>query len=211
MDQTKIKPSAWLYFLAPLVMIAGAACFALFLFGNLSGLGDSLTRIVVPGKGEVELRDAGKYIIFHEYQSVVGDKIYSGSDSLAGLQCAVRSRATGAQIKLMPASMSSSYSVGSRAGASAFEFTIDQPGVYEVSGGYPAGQAGPETVLAIGRGFIGTIFGTVFGGLAIMFGSFLIAIAIVVVIFVKRRKSKKQIESLGANPNFPTPSRPGML
>ena len=91
-------------------MILGIASFVLFVLGHLFGIGDSLTRIVVPGKGEVELRDAGKYIIFHEYESVVGD----------------------------------------------------------------------------------------------------IAIAIVVVIFVKRRKSKKQIESLGANPDFPTASPPGM-
>ena len=210
MDQTKIKPSAWFYFLAPLVTIIGIALFVLFMLGRLSEVGDSLTRIVVPGKRTVELKETGKYIIFHEYRSVVGDKIYSGSDGLAGLKCEVRSRATGAQITLTPATMSSSYHVGSRSGVSAFEFTIDQPGVYEVSGAYPAGQAGPETVLGIGRGFIGAIFGTALGSLAIMFGSAIITIAIVVVIFVKRRKSKKQIESLGANPDFPTASPPGM-
>ena len=56
MDKTKIKPSAWFYGLAPLVMIIGIASFVLFILGHLSGVGDSLTRIVVPGKGTVELK-----------------------------------------------------------------------------------------------------------------------------------------------------------
>jgi hypothetical protein len=89
----------------------------------------------------------------------------------------------------------STYSFGARKGVSVLQFNIDQPGIYEFSASYPRGQEGPEVVLAMGRGFMKKLMGTIFGGLALFFGSGAIAVAITVVTLLKRQKAKKQLEN----------------
>jgi hypothetical protein len=74
------------------------------------------------------------------------------------------------------------------------EFTIEKPGLYELSAWYPEGQEGPEVVLAIGRGFTGKLMRTVLGGLAILFGSLIVGVTIAVKTFLKRRKAERQME-----------------
>ena len=73
-----------------------------------------------------------------------------------------------------------------------FDFTIDQPGVYEISGGYAATGEGPQVVLAVGRGFIGEILLTVLGSLAIVFGCIGLSVAIAAYTAVKRRNARER-------------------
>jgi hypothetical protein len=47
----------------------------------------------------------------------------------------------------------------------------------------------------VGHGFLKNLIGTIVGGLAIFFGSIVIAIAIAVVTVLKRQKARKQLES----------------
>ena len=191
MLESEIRPSPWYYALAALVFIAGWVFFALFLFKNLSGLSEGLRQVVVPGKAELTLLKPGKYTIYHEYRSVVGSKIYAADQNLSGLECVLVSKTTGAKIPLSRASASSSYSVGGRAGVSVFDFTVDRPGVYELSAAYSEGTQGPEVVLAVGQGFVLGIVTAVFGGLAIVFGAMAAAVAIALVTLIKRSKAKK--------------------
>jgi len=193
MIEEEIRPSRWYYGLAGLVFVAGWVLFALFLFQNLSGLSDTLQQVVVPGSVELTLSQPGKYTIYYEYRSVVGSKIYSADQNLPGLECVLVSKTTGSKVALSRASVSSSYSMGGREGVAVFDFTIEQPGVYELSAGYPVGQEGPEVVLAIGQGFVVRILTAVFGGLAIVFGSMAAAVAIAVITLVKRTKAKKEL------------------
>lgn len=191
--ELEIGPSRWYYGLAALVFVCGWVFFGLFLFKNLSGLSDKLQQVVVPGKAELTLRNPGEYTIYHEYRSVVGSKIYSTEESLSGLECALASKTTGQTVRLSRSSVSSSYSVGGRSGVAVLDFTIAQPGVYELSAGYAEGHNGPEAVLAVGQGFATGILTTVFGGLAIVFGSMGIALAIVLVTVVQRSNARKRL------------------
>ena len=152
----------------------------------------ALTQVVVPVEEDITFPETGKYTIFYEYQSVVGDRLYFAGESLSGLQCTLASKVTGRRIALCRPLTRSTYSLGGRKGVSVLEFTIDQPGIYEFSASYPEEQEGPEVVLTMGKGFLKNLMGTVFGGLAIFFGSGAIAAAIMVVTFLKRQKAKKQ-------------------
>ena len=194
MDEQTIKPSRWFYVLAVLVVVIGFAIFGLLLFKNLSGITDSLIQVVVPGKTDITLPEAGKYTIFYEYQSVVGNKVYK-TEKISGLQCALTSQETGAEIALSAPSGSSTYTLGGRAGRSIWVFSIDKPGNYQISAWYPEGQEGQEVVLAIGSGFTGKIVGTVFSSLAILFGSIAIAVVITVVTAIKREKAIKLLKA----------------
>lgn len=192
MSSIPIKPSRWYYLISLLVLIGGWSLFTLFLFKSLGSLTDALTQIVVPGQWDITFAKVGNYTVFHEYKTIVGNKVYATNESLSGLECVVTSNTTGTPVALAPASVNSTYSVGSRAGVSVLNFSIEQPGTYEFSCGYSQGKEGSEVVLAIGQGFAGKIAGTVFGGLAIFFGSGAIAISIAVVTFLRRRKAKQR-------------------
>jgi hypothetical protein len=195
MSNQNIKPSRWYYGLATVVFLIGVSLFAFFLFHSLSGLTEALTQVVVPIKSDITFPEAGKYTIFYEYQTVVGNRLYFTGERLSGLQCTLTRKVTGHRIALSRPSARSTYSLGGRKGVSVLEFNIDQPGIYEFSASYPEGEEGPEVVLAMGHGFLKNLMGTIFGGLALFFGSGAIAIAIAVVTVLKREKARKQLES----------------
>lgn len=194
MEKQAIQPSRWFYVLAGLVFVIGAVLFAVLLFKNLSGLTDALIQVVVPGETDVTLSETGKYTIFYEYQSVVGNKVYATGE-LSGLQCALTSQETGAQLELSPPSGSSTYTLGGRAGRSIWAFSIDKPGTYQISAWYSEGQEGQEVVLTIGHGFAKKLMGTIFSAIGILFGSIAIAVVIAVVTAIKREKAIKQMKA----------------
>ncbi len=194
MPNIKVKPSRWYYVLAGLVLGAGLAGFGWFVLSGLSGLTGALTQVVVPGRQELNLSETGEYTIFHEYRSVVGNQVYSmARGELTGLRCNLRCKETGEEIPLSPSAMTSTYSLGSRSGVSVFDFRIDSPGIYVLSALYPVGEEGPETVLSVGHGFVKQLLVTVFGGLGIMFGAGVAAVAITVITYVKRQRAHKQL------------------
>ena len=186
-------PSRWYYGVAALVFVAGWVLFALVLFKNLSGLSSRLQQVVVPGKAELNLAQAGTYTIYYEYESVVGSRVYATGRSLSGLECGLTAKATGANVPVSSTTVSSHYSLGSRSGFGVFDFTIDRPGIYVLSAQYAEGREGPEVVLAVGQGFATGIVTTVFGGLAIVFGSMGAAVVIALITLLKRVKARREL------------------
>lgn len=195
MDNEEIRPSRWFYALAALVFVGGWVGFGVLLFRNLWGLGKNLHQVVVPGRAEITLRDPGTYTIYYEHKSVVGDKVYSTAPELSGLECAVTSKVTGARVPLSAARMSGNYEFDGRAGTSVFDFSIHDPGIYELSAEYSGDETGPEVVLAVGHDFTMGLLTTIFGSLAIVFGSMLVSIVIVVVTIVMRSNAKKRLKA----------------
>ena len=194
MNGHAIRPSAWWFALPAAVLVIGAVAFALVLVDGLMGITDGFTQVVVPGQAEVTLDEPGTYTIFHEYHSVVDGKVYSTAGDISGLRCRLVSKQTGAEVPLSSMSASMTYELGSRSGRAILECEIDQPGVYVLSAEYAEGQAGPEVVLALCRGFMKTLLFTIFGGLGIAFGSLAVAATIAIVVFVKRRKAKARLD-----------------
>lgn len=200
MPKTKVKPSRWYYVLACLVLGTGLTGFVWFLFSGLSSLEGGLTQLVVPGDHELTLSEMGGYTVFHEYQSVVGNKVYSmAQGGLSGLQCSLAFKATGEEIPLSESTTNSTYSMGSRSGVSIFDFRIDSPGTYVFSAQYfpgeeGPGEEGPEAVLSVGHGFVKQLLVTILGGLGIIFGAMGAAAAIAVITFVRRRRARKQLQ-----------------
>jgi len=192
MDGESLGPSRGYYGLAAAVFVAGWLFFGIFLWKNLSGIADQFQQVVVPGKARLDLASPGNYTIYHEYESVVGSKIYSSGQTLSGLDVTLSSAATGDQVALSRANVDSTYSLGGRSGKAVFDFTIDRPGAYELAAHYPEGEEGPEVVLAVGQGFTGRILVTVFGALGIVFGSMALAVAIAVITVVKRHNAAKR-------------------
>jgi uncharacterized membrane protein len=178
------------YLLAALIFVVGIASFVFFLLSRLNSLTDDLIQVVVPGEQDLALSEPGDYTIFHEYRSVIGDRIYSSGQTLSGLRVSLVFNETGEAIRLSPATSSSQYDLGGRSGAAVFEFQIDRPGSYRLSARYPQGVEGSEVVLTVGHGFMKKILLTVFPAIGIMFGTMALTAGIIVTTFLKRRKAR---------------------
>lgn len=177
------------YAVAVLVFLAGMTVFALFLFARLSKLGDDFVRVTTPGQAELSL-DPGAYTIFHEQGGMTdgtGGGVITAGD-ITGLRISVQNPGTGTAVPLM-ASAGSRYTLDGRSGQSLFTFTLTEPGTYRLVARYDDGRPGPQAVLAIARGFMRNLLTTVFGGLAIAFGSFAIAGAIGIPVGLRRRSA----------------------
>jgi hypothetical protein len=192
MNGQEIRPSRWLYGLAALVFVSGWGLFAVFLWRNLSGIGEDFQRVIVPGKSDITLAKPGKYTVFHEYRSVIGTRVFSGERYVSGLECRLASKATGVEVPLSRSLASATYNFGGRSGVSMLDFRIDTPGVYEFWAGYEGTGEGPQVVLAVGQGFGLRIVTTVLGSLAIVFGCIGLAVLIAVYTAVKRHNAQKR-------------------
>ena len=111
-------------------------------------------QIVVPGSSDITLPQPGEYTIFYEYRSMVDNRIYSTDQDIPGIIVNIVSKDTGDEIPLSTPSTSSTYTIGGRSGIGLFDFSIDKPGIYEISASYPAtnGQQEEQTqeiVLAV--------------------------------------------------------------
>jgi len=182
------KPSGWWFVFAGLVGATVLGLFIYFLFTGIFGLTDGLTQVVVPGKAELKLVETGGYTIFHEYRSRVKGKTYTWGVSLTGLTCHLTAP-SGDEVPLRPASVNSTYSINERAGTAVLEFTIAEPGVYQFSAAYSDGRAEPEGVLAIGHGFVSKLVTLILTCIATLVFGEGIAVAIVVVTIVRRRRA----------------------
>jgi len=190
MNGNRVRPPAWLYYAAgAAVIFTGFGFFLYILLHDLSHMADNLTQIVVPGEKDLTLLPKLRYTIFLEEQSVVDGQIYSTKrQSLAGLTCKVNSLVSGNKIDLHRPSMSMNYNFGGRSGSAVLEFVTEDAGVYRIACEYPEDTQGPQAVVAVGPGFAEGLFRTIFQCLAVLFGSGLFGVIIIVVGIIRRSK-----------------------
>ena len=210
MDNQTIKPSGWYYGLAALALALGCLIAAVISFLGARDLPasiarahdlDRLTQIIVPGSADLTLSRTGAYAVYYEYHSVVGGVEHISSETPPTLECSLALKATGRVIPVVPDFVETNrYSAGMgrgkgmRAGVLIMSTTIDDPGDYTFSCRYPDGREQPEIVLAVGQnilwediGILTRTAGSVLGGLAVLGGSGMVTIVIVIVVAIKRR------------------------
>lgn len=195
MSNPKIRPNRWYYALPILIFIFGMIIFFVI---SLSSIIDKNTRVVIPGKSDIVLKDTGTYTIYNEYRSVIDGKIYYTPQDISGLQCRLISKGTGESINIYPPRGYSKYTFGSYEGVSVFSFNIEQPGVYELSGEYPAGKGGSEMVLSVSHGSGGEFIVTLFIAMFEMFASFIVSVVLFIIILMKRQKAIKALGEAGS-------------
>ncbi|MCY1458748.1 hypothetical protein D9M71_761590 [compost metagenome] len=85
---------------------------------------------------------------------------------------------------------SASYSLGGRQGEAINVFDVEQAGAYRISADYD-GAAGPQTVIAVGQGFMGRLFTTILSALGAAFLGMILAAAVVVGVYLARRRARQ--------------------
>ncbi len=187
-----IKPGRIFYVISALLFVCG---FALFLYSLITGIGAAIKsmddRLVVPGTKVFNFDEQGRYMIYWEYKTTYGGRVYD-TKSMNGLVCALKSASTGEIVRLDDPKFNSTYSLNSREGTLIFMFQIDAPGEYELSAWYESGE-GEEAVLVVGKGFTTVLFKTILISLVSFFGGIGLGALILVVTLVKRREARNRI------------------
>lgn len=190
-------PSAWWYLLAVLVFVVGEVVAIVFFVTGSIGTMSGLAKVVVPGSETFTLPEPGKYVVFYEYHSVVGNRTYATPDEAPrGLECTVVAEDTGGDIPLSPAT-GTTFSGGNVEAISLWAFEVAQPGEYRLSGSYVEGEAGPEVVLSIHHS-LKKLLSVLSTAMKLTGVSFLAALAIALVVYLKRRGAEQQ--ALWASP-----------
>lgn len=179
-------PGRLWYVVAILAALAGLAGAGYRVYSNLDGLTAGMVQVVVPGEAELSL-EPGRYTIFHESESTVDGRIYSGTD-VTGLFVRIVPVDGGAPLAIEQPGVTSNYEIGGRSGRSVLVFDVTAPGKYRLVAGYPEGEEKSEAVLAVGRGLTGGILSLVFSALGIAFLG-VVAGAIIAIMTYRRRRA----------------------
>lgn len=178
----------WVWFVvAGVLAVAGVVGGLAYMAPRLAAADKETIRVIVPGSAVIELDQPGRYIIFHEYRSVVDGRLYE-SRSVDGLQVTLEAEGSGAPVPLIPPGMSSQYEFGNRAGRSWLAFDIDRPGRFRLKASLANGATEPRQVLAISRGLIAGMFGLILTTMGIAFIGLGLAALIVIVVLVTQPK-----------------------
>jgi len=212
MSERKVKPGRWIYGLAAAIPVLGCLMTMALVYQWFPGLPgtleskvnlDNLTQVVVPGSEDITFAESGAYAVYYEYRSAVDGAVYASSETPPALVCSLTSRATGANVGVVPDYVpTNSYSSKDqeRVGVLIRSITIDEPGTYTFSCRYADGRSQPEIVLAVGPNFMWEFLGiaartvvTAVAGLAVLVGSGTLAAVVVIVIAVKRRRPRRAV------------------
>ncbi len=173
------------YAVAVLAVLSGFAGAMFVGYTKLKDVTGGLTQIVVPG-GAVLTLQPGHYTIFHEYQSAVDGRIYSGTD-ISGLLVQVVPTDGLQPLALGRPGVSSTYELGGRAGQSVFAFDVTKAGEYRLAASYPEGREQPQAVLAVGQGTAWRIVSLVLSAIGLALLGVVAGVLIAVMVYRRRR------------------------
>jgi len=175
------------YYLAAVLLLAGLGGAGSLLWFGLSGIGDAIVRVDVPGSAELTLDVPGTYTIYHESESVIDGRV-SSVPTIDGLAVTVIEEAGGAKIPVTAPGINSTYTIGGHSGVSVLAFDIARPGHYRLSAAYAGGRAEPRTVLAVDRGLFSHLLRTIFAAIGSVFAGFAAALALALTTYFRRRR-----------------------
>jgi hypothetical protein len=140
----------WHYTIGAILLVVGFILLRVFLYTQAKRILPEI-QVVVPGVSEFYLPQPGKYTIFYEYESIIGEKIYSTGESLPEMVVRLQSKQDYRKIDLSKPSRAKKYKIRGRSGVSVLEFKAKDSGNYLLFTEYRYGAGHPELVFAISK------------------------------------------------------------
>lgn len=195
MNDDKIRPTRWWYLLSVAIFVTGFSSWCISAFALFSGIKKDIQRVVIPGIHHLELSRPGKYIIYHEYQTIVDDNVvWTNKCPGDDLLCTIRPTDVNDKMVVSEVGPYSTYDFGGcRRGVSIFEFKIERPGSYVLEVKYVNGKQKPQIVLAVGRSLSEYLLvpGLFLALLTIV--TIILSVGIFFAVFLRRRKARKRL------------------
>jgi len=170
---------------AILIFTVGIIALTAFIIYSVIGIKDSMQKVEVPTNQTLYFKDSGKYTVFYEYNDDIQEQL--NNDEVKKLNVTLTDNNTNSIVQIFKVSGKSNYSSIGRGGKSFLEFNIEKPGNYDLDAAYKDNSGGKLT-LAIARDFTKRILITVFGSIAILFGTISIGIFIIASSIRKNRE-----------------------
>lgn len=177
----RVPGKRW-YLIAGLLALAGLVAAGLSLWLTLTRIGDDFQRATFPGQAELTLPESGTYTIFVERAAG------SSLDPAVGNLFVEVFSPQGQSLELSNPGGSLTYTFGGQTGEAVLQFDADEGGAFLMVGDYRSGD-GPPVTLAVSKGFGGRLFAGIGAVILIPLLTWLAAIVIVIVTFLKRRKT----------------------
>jgi hypothetical protein len=208
----KSGPSAALYVLAVVIIIAGFIVGGMQCAKTFESYDEWLTYVTVPGTKTITLSEAGKYTIYHEHTTVLDGQPHSTTNAeAAALEYTLTNKASGKQITLASPATDETYTLGARQGVAIMVFTIDEPGDYQFDARYRDGRTEPKLVIAIGQGIVKRIFKGILVPMAAIGAGLVIGIIIIIVTAVGRGRAKRAALMAQQQMMYPPPPPGGQF
>ena len=185
------RRSAYLWALA--VFVLGGVPSAIVLYEGITGIAESLIRIVVPSETLVTLDEAGTYTVFHESPSVFQGETFASDVPPSQIDVTLGA-GPGDVVPMGPSLGTYTYNLPGRSGRSIGSFRVDRAGQYRINATLSAADPTERTVIALGHEKGKATLRTVFGGIGIAASGF-IAFVIAILVLVLRSRSKSRIEA----------------
>ena len=177
MSSAKLRPGRVWYWVAPLVLLAGAAWLVVGLVREI----DSFQRVAVPGTGEVSLDHSGGYVIYYEGAGAASGDIPAVNVTVTPVSAPAAVQSLGAY------SGSLYYRIGSREGRAVLSLEVAQPGRFVIKAAAAPTVAGGSS-LAVGSSVAGSIVRIAVPSVVAMLAAIGGAIAIAI---VRRSRAKR--------------------
>ncbi len=175
-----MKTSGIWYVLAAGLMIS-ALSIAMIGFTQMTSRVEGMQRVLMPGRAEIML-PAGMSVLYAEQRSIVNGKTYEVSEAFP-FRCGLDEKAR--KYTFVTSTGKVRYSLGDYAGRNAWDVDVVEPGKYTL-----VCEGDQPFAMAIGQGIGAWIVIAVIGLFPFMGG-----IAIMVVVFIKRRRQRRDATS----------------
>lgn len=162
-------------------MMVSALSIAIIGFTQMIARIEGMQRVLMPGRAEIWL-PAGMSVLYAEQRSIVSGKSYEIGEAFP-FRCGLDEKAR--KHTFVTSTGKVRYSIGDYAGRNAWDVDVVEPGKYTL-----VCEADQPFAIAIGHGI-----GTWIAIAVISLFPFIGGIAILVVVFVKRRRQRRELEA----------------
>lgn len=154
------------------------------------------TQFLAPGPIDFTASQSGKYVLWHEYDTIFDGVTYSGRILPPGLVIRCRDGKSGTNLSVR-ADRGATMSTGNAQRQSVAAVDISTPGRYLVS----VEGASQPILFSFGPAILGKVLGSIFGAIPVVFALLIGGIALAANTWIRRNRALRNLRSENAAPN----------
>jgi hypothetical protein len=198
MDNTRVRPGRWMYWLSAGIMafsVLFTAPWLIYWIARVAEFDAQFQRCVMPGTSSITINEPGEYTVYHEYSTAYAGRSYRNAEDLGDMQLSVKVKSSGQAVTVTKVKNEENYSSGKTQGVGMWKFEAASPGEYEMTAAYESGNAKPEVVLSVAKDVVKKLVTAILamtGGLFAGIGIFCVGALLLVATLIIRAVSRSR-------------------